>query len=80
MYTDERRAKAEFEGKHPAEWNPYWALPQMRLLTYQMPGERVAIASAGDFNEFDLNEFFDGSGGQGLQGTVQAQERRSEMA
>jgi hypothetical protein len=61
-YTDEQRAKAEFEAKHPAEWNPYGALPQMRLLTYQMPDELVAIASSGEFNEFDLNEFFDASG------------------
>jgi hypothetical protein len=61
-YTDEQRAKAEFAAKHPAKWNPYGALPQMRLLTYQMPDELVAIASAGEFNEFDLNEFFEASG------------------
>src|SRR5438105_14294752 len=57
-YTDEQRAKAEFAAKHPGNWNPYGALPQMRLLTYQMPDELVAIASGGEFNEFDLNEFF----------------------
>lgn len=61
-YTDEQRAKAEFTAKHPGEWNPYGALPQMRLLTYQMPDELVAIASAGEFDEFDLNEFFAASG------------------
>jgi hypothetical protein len=61
-YTDEQRAKAEFATGHPAKWNPYGALPQMRLLTYQMPDELVAIASAGEFDEFDLNEFFDASG------------------
>jgi T5orf172 domain len=61
-YTDEQRAKAGFAAKHPSEWNPYGALPQMRLLTYQMPDELVAIASAGEFNEFDLNEFFEASG------------------
>jgi hypothetical protein len=61
-YTDEQRAKAEFAAKHPTKWNPYGALPQMRLLTYQMPDELVAIASAGEFNEFDLNEFFEASG------------------
>jgi hypothetical protein len=38
------------------------ALPQMRLLTYQMPDELLAIASAGEFDEFDLNEFFEASG------------------
>lgn len=61
-YTDEQRAKEEFAAKHPTKWNPYGALPQMRLLTYQMPDELVAIASAGEFNEFDLNEFFEASG------------------
>jgi hypothetical protein len=61
-YTDEQRAKAGFAAKHPNKWNPYGALPQMRLLTYQMPDELVAIASAGEFNEFDLNEFFEASG------------------
>ena len=67
-YTDEQRAKQEFAAKHPGKWNPYGALPQMRLLTYQMPDELVAIASAGEFDEFDLNEFFEASGtGQGAQ-------------
>ena len=32
-YTDEQRAKAEFGSKHPGKWNPYGALPQMRLET-----------------------------------------------
>jgi hypothetical protein len=57
-YTDEQRAKEEFAAKNPGKWNPYGALPQMRLLTYQMPDELLAIASAGEFDEFDLNEFF----------------------
>jgi hypothetical protein len=61
-YTDEQRAKEEFAARSPNAWNPYGALPQMRLLTYQMPDELVAIASAGQFDEFDLNEFFDASG------------------
>jgi hypothetical protein len=61
-YTDEQRAKEEFATKHPGKWNPYGALPQMRLLTYQMPDELVAIASAGEFDEFDLNAFFEASG------------------
>ena len=46
-YTDEQRAKEEFAAKNPGKWNPYGALPQMRLLTYQMPDELLAIASAG---------------------------------
>lgn len=57
-YTDEQRAKAAFATAHPDQWNPYGSLPQMRLLTYQMPDELLAIASAGEFDEFDLNEFF----------------------
>ncbi|MBM3851525.1 MAG: restriction endonuclease [Verrucomicrobia bacterium] len=61
-YTDEQRAKEEFAVKHAGEWNPYAALPQMRLLTYQMPDELVAIASAGEFDEFDLNAFFEATG------------------
>ena len=61
-YTDEQRAKEEFARKNPGKWSPYCALPQMRLLTYQMPDELVAIASAGEFDEFDLNAFFEASG------------------
>ncbi|TYL87467.1 DEAD/DEAH box helicase family protein [Bradyrhizobium cytisi] len=61
-YTDEQRAKEEFATKNPDKWNPYGALPQMRLLTYQMPDELVAIASGGEFDEFDLNAFFEAKG------------------
>jgi len=61
-YTDEQRVKEEFASSHPGDWNPYGALPQMRLLTYQMPDELLAIASAGEFDEFDLNAFFAATG------------------
>jgi hypothetical protein len=61
-YTDEQRAKEDFEARNPGKWNPYGALPQMRLLTYQMPDELLSIASAGEFDEFDLNEFFTATG------------------
>ena len=61
-YTDEQGAKEDFAVKNPGKWNPYGSLPQMRLLTYQMPDELLAIASAGEFDEFDLNEFFSASG------------------
>lgn len=61
-YTDEQRAKENFATHHPDQRNPYAALPQMRLLTYQMPDELIAIASAGEFDEFDLNAFFEASG------------------
>ena len=61
-YTDEQRAKETFAAENPGKWNPYGALPQMRLLTYQMPDELVAIASGGEFDEFDLNAFFEAKG------------------
>jgi len=61
-YTDEQQAKEDFAAKNPGKWNPYGALPQMRLLTYQMPDELLAIANAGQFDEFDLNEFFAATG------------------
>lgn len=61
-YTDEQRAKAEVATKHPGERNPYGALPEMRLLTYRMPDELLAIASGGEFDEFDLNSFFAAAG------------------
>jgi len=61
-YTDEQRAKEAFAAMRPGERNPYGSLPQMRLLTYQMPDELLAIASGGEFDEFDLNAFFEASG------------------
>jgi len=64
-YTDEQRVKAEFAVQNPGKRNPYGALPQMRLLTYQMPDELLAIASAGEFDEFDLNAFFAATGTNG---------------
>lgn len=61
-YTDEQRAKESFATKNPDKWNPYGAMPQMRLLTYQMPDELLTVASGGEFDEFDLNEFFAATG------------------
>lgn len=67
-YTDEQRAKEAFATRYPAKRNPYAALPQMRLLTYQMPDELLAVASGGEFDEFDLNAFFEAMGtGAGAQ-------------
>lgn len=57
-YTDEQSAKARFTADHPDKWNPYAALPEMRLFTYRMPDELLAVAAAGEFDEFDLNAFF----------------------
>ena len=53
-YSDEQRAKAEWKG----EKNPYLSLPKMVMLTYQMPESITEVASQGEFDEFDLNEFF----------------------
>jgi hypothetical protein len=61
-YVDEQRAKERFAREHPGEKNPYAALPELRLLTYQMPPALLAIASGGEFDEFDLNEFFAATG------------------
>ena len=61
-YTDEQREKQRWEEAHPNTWSPYAALPEMRLLTYQMPDELLAIAKQGEFDEFDLNEFFAADG------------------
>lgn len=61
-YTDEQRAKAEFATENPNERNPYESLPELRLMTYQMPEDIVAVANGGEFNEFDLNAFFAATG------------------
>lgn len=61
-YTDEQRAKRQWAQHHPGEWNPYRSLPEMRLMTYQMPDDLVAVAHQGEFAEFDLNEFFAATG------------------
>lgn len=74
-YTDEQRAKSEFAKKNPGKWNPYAALPQLHLLTYQMPDELLSIASSGEFDEFDLNAFFEASG----TGTAASFKHKSEV-
>lgn len=61
-YTDEQQAKRQWAIDHRGEWNPYSALPEMRIMTYQMPEEILAVAHQGEFNEFDLNEFFKAQG------------------
>lgn len=64
-YSDEQAAKEKWNNEHPKEYNPYAALPKMVMLTYQMPDSIREIASQGEFDEFDLNEFFaaESSGG-----------------
>lgn len=55
-YTDEQREKENWDEKNGI--NPYMELPKMVMLTYKMPEEIRQIAVCGEFNEFDLNEFF----------------------
>ena len=57
-YSDEQRAKSDWNGSD----NPYEGLPRMVMLTYQMPDSLKQIAKGGEFNEFDLNVFFEASG------------------
>lgn len=74
-YTDEQRAKQNWAVEHPSKPNPYISLPEMRLLTYQMPDELISIASQGEFDEFDLNEFFSATG----RGTDAAFEHKNDV-
>jgi hypothetical protein len=61
-YRDEQCAKQVWSETQPDKRNPYAALPEMRLLTYQMPDELIAIAKQGEFDEFDLSAFFAATG------------------
>ena len=57
-YSDEQRAKEAWVEDN----NPYAALPRMVMLTYQLPDSIREVASRGEYNEFDLNEFFKADG------------------
>ena len=57
-YSDEQRKKYSWVG----EDNPYISLPKMVLMTYQLPESLTEITSKGEFNEFDLNTFFEAKG------------------
>lgn len=54
-YSDEQNAKATWSGEGE---NPYAALPRMVMLTYKVPDSITQVAMGGEFDEFDLNEFF----------------------
>ena len=57
-YTDEQRAKSSWrEGV-----NPYAELPQLVMMTYQVPEAIREVAQKGEFNEFSLNDFFKAEG------------------
>lgn len=57
-YSDEQRAKAKCSEPN----NPYLCLPRMVLMTYQLPDTIRDIAMLGEFDEFDLNQFFAAEG------------------
>ena len=70
-YSDEQDAKAKWQGEKTGSPqttcsgvtdNPYAALPRMVMMTYQLPDSIREIAMQGEFNEFDLNEFFRAEG------------------
>ncbi len=60
-YSDEQRAKRDWKGPGPS---PYAQLPRLVLMTYQLPDELRQVAEGGEFNEFDLNEFFRADGNE----------------
>lgn len=61
-YSDEQKAKEEWDENNGR--NPYAPLPQMVMMTYQLPDSIREIALQGEFNEFDLNEFFRAENGK----------------
>ena len=57
-YPDEQKSKLEWKKKN----NPYFSMPRMVMLTYKLPSNIEEIAKRGEFDEFDLNEFFRAEG------------------
>ncbi len=57
-YTDEQSAKKNFRGND----NPYKSLPRIVMMTYKLPEAITKIASKEEFDEFDLNQFFNANG------------------
>lgn len=60
-YSDEQRAKVQWT-ETTVNPNPYAALPRMVMMTYKIPDSIRQIAEKGEFDEFDLNEFFAATG------------------
>ncbi|MDP3951157.1 GIY-YIG nuclease family protein [Microbacterium sp.] len=54
-YIDEQKAKDEWPG--PAE-NPYVDLPGIEMFMYRISQSAEAVADEGEFDGFNLNEFF----------------------
>ncbi|MGX2966946.1 DEAD/DEAH box helicase [Ursidibacter sp. B-7004-1] len=59
-YSDEQKAKEQWQEKQGK--NPYLSLPKMVMMTYQLPDSLRDVARKGEFNEFDLNHFFEAKG------------------
>ncbi|MFC0820931.1 GIY-YIG nuclease family protein [Moraxella marmotae] len=59
-YSDEQKAKNSWRDEQGK--NPYLSLPKMVMMTYQLPDSIKDIARSGEFNEFDLNTFFEAKG------------------
>lgn len=61
-YSDEQKAKEEWDSRDNDNHNPYAPLPRMVMMTYQLPDAITEIAMGGQFDEFDLNVFFKADG------------------
>lgn len=59
-YSDEQESKFKWQGDD----NPYDSLPRMVMLTYEMPESINHILKKGEYDEFDLNEFFKATGNE----------------
>lgn len=59
-YSDEQKAKQNWDDAQGK--NPYLSLPKMVMMTYQLPDSIRDVARKGEFNEFDLNLFFEATG------------------
>lgn len=59
-YSDEQEAKDNWNNDDGE--NPYEALPRIVMLTYKIPDSIQSIAQGGEYDEFDLNEFFSATG------------------
>lgn len=59
-YSDEQKAKEDWDSREGK--NPYEALPRIVMLTYKIPDAIQSVAQGGQYDEFDLNEFFSATG------------------
>jgi len=59
-YSDEQRAKENWKSSDGK--NPYASLPRMVMMTYKLPDSIAEVAAQGEFDEFDLNQFFKAHG------------------